>query len=75
MNAALNFPIMFATKYWGSPAFVKVTPNGDNFDVQINDQHIALLSHRDNDEWVDVQERFEDSEMIDEITRRIKASI
>lgn len=72
MNTALlSSPIMFVTTYWGSPAFVKVTPTGDLYDLQINDQHMALLSYNDR-VLTDVEERLSDSEMLKEISRRIQ---
>ncbi|MEO6150021.1 MAG: hypothetical protein ABIN95_07225 [Mucilaginibacter sp.] len=67
--------IMYATEYWGATAFVKITPLGDSYDVCINDQHLAVLSYRDNLILEDVEGRFDDAEMISEISQRIEACV
>ncbi|RYZ96063.1 MAG: hypothetical protein EOP47_24610 [Sphingobacteriaceae bacterium] len=74
-NSLLNSSIMYVRQYWGAPAFVKVTPSGDSYDLYINDQHLAVLSYRDDLILEDVDGRFDDAEMISEITERIEASV
>ncbi|RVU03060.1 hypothetical protein EOD41_03760 [Mucilaginibacter limnophilus] len=74
-TSADSAPIMFATKYWGAPAFVKVIPDGNNFDVHINEQHFALLSYNSKHVLADLERRLSDPEMLDEISRRIEAGV
>lgn len=74
-TALLDSPIMYATQYWGAPAFVKITPAGDGYDLQINDQHLAILCYRDELVLEDIEGRFDDAEMISEITRHIEAKV
>ena len=66
---------MYATKYWGAPAFVKIIPADEGYDIQINDQHMAMLSYRDQLVLEDVEGRFDDAEMISEIAQHIEAKV
>ncbi|RCH55789.1 hypothetical protein DJ568_03270 [Mucilaginibacter hurinus] len=76
MNESMSSSsIMYATQYWGAPAFVKITPAGNSYDLYINDQHLAVLSYRDNLILEDVEGRFDDAEMISEITQHIEANV
>jgi hypothetical protein len=76
MNTALLLnPIMFVATYWGAPAFIKVIQDGDMFDLSINDQHMAKLSYSNDQELTDTEERLSGSEMLKEISRRIRESV
>ncbi|MCC8407558.1 hypothetical protein LJ707_01355 [Mucilaginibacter sp. UR6-1] len=76
MNTALLLnPIMFVATYWGAPAFIKVIQDGDMFDLSINDQHMATLAYTNNQELTDIDERLSGSEMLKEISRRIRESL
>ncbi|RYZ97501.1 MAG: hypothetical protein EOP47_21540 [Sphingobacteriaceae bacterium] len=75
MEEVLNSPIMYATQYWGAPAFIKISPAENGYDLQINDQHMAMLTYGDNLVLQDVEGRFDDEQMINEITMRIEAKV